>query len=248
MNPRAPIKLVAIAGGSGAGKTWLAEKLQAVLGERVARLSLDDFYLDRSDVPPAEREKIDFDDPCAMDWPCVERVLRDCRAGRPMFVPHYEFRTHTRRPKPEPWQPAPLVLMDGLWLLLLPVIRRRFDLRIFVDCPEELRLQRRLARDVRDRGRSEASVGRQFHLTVAPMHARYVARQSAWADMVVDQPIEDATVRALAELMWCLVVSDPRWMAPSRFVPGGDSRSPARLSVARRVRHPAELPEATVGV
>jgi len=247
MNLGTPSKLVALIGGSGAGKTWLAGKLQDVLGESLARLSLDDFYLDRSDLPPAERERINFDDPCAIDWPCVERVLRSCRAGSPVLAPRYDFTTHTRLPAPQLWQPAPLVLMDGLWLLLLPAIRSLFDLRIFLDCPEELRLQRRLARDVRERGRSEASLHRQFCLTVAPMHERYVVPQLAWADIIVGQPVEVATICELAFFLRNLVPADSRKSAPSGFLAGGDFRSAARSQVTLRTQHPAGLVEGTVG-
>jgi uridine kinase len=246
MSPWTPSKLIAITGGSGAGKTWLAGKLQDVLGESLARLSLDDFYLDRSDLPPAEREKINFDDPCAIDWPCVERLLRSCRARPPVLAPRYDFTTHTRLSAPQLWQPAPLVLVDGLWLLVRPAIRSLFDLRIFLDCPEELRLQRRLARDVRERGRSQASVRRQFCLTVAPMHERYVVPQLAWADIIVGQPVEVATICELAFFLRNLVVADSRRPAPSGFLAGGDFRSPAHFRVTLRTRHPAGWAEGTV--
>ena len=165
-----------------------------------------------------------------------------------MLVPRYDFTTHMRFSEPALWQPAPVVLVDGLWLLLLPTIRSLFDLRIFVDCPEELRLQRRLARDVSDRGRSAASVRRQFCLTVAPMHERYVARQSAWANVVVGQPVEEATALLLAEHMWSLVVSHSRWAAPSGFWASGVFRSPARFQAALRTQRPAGLAEGTIGV
>jgi uridine kinase len=163
-------------------------------------------------------------------------------------VPRYDFTKHTRLPEPKLWQPARLVLVEGLWLLLPPAIRSLFDLRIFIDCPEELRLQRRLARDVRDRGRSEASVRRQFCLTVAPMHERFVAPQSAWADMVLGQPVEEATICQLADCLRSLVVGDSRETAPSGFLAGGDFRSPARFQVTLRTQHPTGLVEGTVGV
>src|SRR6266446_4214469 len=149
MNNDAPSYLVAIVGGSGAGKTWLADHLQRILGESVARLSLDDFYLDRSHLSPTERETINFDQPQAIDWSEFERVLLDCRYGRTTGVPRYDFTLHKRFLELEVWQPKPLTLVDGLWPLHRPAIRRLFDCRIFIDCPERLRLCRRLARDVR---------------------------------------------------------------------------------------------------
>ncbi|HEY6167768.1 MAG TPA: uridine kinase [Verrucomicrobiae bacterium] len=208
MKNRHPVHLVAITGGSGAGKTWLAERLQTVLGDNAARLSLDNFYRDRSDLPPARREKINFDDPRAIDWPCVEQVLRQCRPGQVTPVPRYDFTTHTRLREPQLWEPKSLILMDGLWLLHRRSIRRLFALRIFIDCPEALRLRRRLDRDVCERGRSESSVRQQFQATVAPMHERFVAPQATHADVTLTQPVTGSAVHQLADRMWNLLLLD----------------------------------------
>src|SRR5689334_19413218 len=100
--------LVAIAGGSGAGKTWLAQKLQRILGNKAARLSLDDFYRDRSHLPLSRRAKLNFDHPRSIDWPSVKRALRDLRAGRPTQVPQYDFKTHCRRRQWRIMKPKPI--------------------------------------------------------------------------------------------------------------------------------------------
>src|SRR5438552_2923487 len=155
-------KLVAIVGGSGAGKTWLTDRLQKVFGEKSARLSLDDFYLDRSHLAAGQRAKINYDHPRAIDWPSVQQLLQDCRGGRICAVPRYDFKTHTRATFCQRWQPKPLILIEGLWLLLRPAIRRLFDFTIFIDCPARLRLHRRLTRDQIERGRDGASIRRQF--------------------------------------------------------------------------------------
>jgi len=199
MKSKSAIHLIAIVGGSGAGKTWLADRLQRALGPQACRLSLDNFYRDRSHLPPARREQINFDHPRAIDWPCLERVLKDCRAGRATHLPHYNFTSHTRLRTDQSWRPGPLIIVDGLWLLRRPAVRCLFDMRIFLDCPAELRLRRRLTRDARERGRNQASVRRQFQTTVAPMHGRYVAPQAAWADLVLKQPLQEAKVRQLAD-------------------------------------------------
>jgi uridine kinase len=183
---RAPL-LVAIVGGSGSGKTWLADKLQAALGRKAGRLSLDDFYLDRSSLPLAQRAKINFDHPRAIDWAGVERVLRDCRAGKPSQVPCYDFKTHARLRSTTLLRPTQVILVDGLWLLRSPSLRRRFGLRVFLECPASLRLRRRLARDVAARGRSRASVTSQFWKTVQPMHRKHVAPQACWANVILQQ-------------------------------------------------------------
>jgi uridine kinase len=188
---------VAIVGGSGAGKTWLAERLLAAFGRKALRLSLDDFYRDRSHVPPARRARVNFDDPRAIDWPTVERVLRDLRGGRPARVPVYDFATHCRLPQTKALLPKPVVLVDGLWLLRRRTVRRLFALTVFIQCPACLRLSRRLARDVRERGRTPISVRRQFRETVEPMHRRHVTPQARWADVVLDERSGPGAVRRL---------------------------------------------------
>jgi uridine kinase len=179
---------VAIVGGSGAGKGWLAERLQQCFGKNCALVSLDCFYRDRSHLPAGRRERINFDHPRAIDWPRVTQFLCDARAGRTTFVPQYDFKTHTRV-APQLWEPKPIVIFEGLWLLTKAAVRRQFDLSIFLDAPGWLRLRWRTERDVAERGRSTASVRRQFISQVGPMHVRHVAPQRSWADMVLKQRI-----------------------------------------------------------
>src|SRR5882757_2506429 len=113
-------KLVAITGGSGAGKTWLAGRLHNILGEKAGRLSLDSFYRDWSHLPPSRRDRVNFDDPEAIEWALVERALQDCAAGRPALVPRYDFSTHCRTNGLETTYPRPMMLVEGLWLLQRP--------------------------------------------------------------------------------------------------------------------------------
>lgn len=190
--------LVAIVGGSGAGKTWLAKKLQSALGPDAARLSLDDFYRDRSHLPPSRRAKLNFDHPRAIDWPHVKRTLRELRAGRAAGLPRYSFKDHCRLPGQHVLAPKPVVLMDGLWLLRRPALRRLFDIRIFINCPARARRGRRLARDLRSRGRTRAAVLDQLRNTVEPMHDRFVAPQQKWADIVLRHDFRDQDIRRLA--------------------------------------------------
>lgn len=204
--PHSP-RLVALVGGSGAGKSWLADRLQRALGTDVGRLSLDDFYYDRSHLPPKRRAHVNFDHPRAIDWRSVERALKGCRNGRTIRLPRYEFASHTRRPNPELWRPKPLILMEGLWLLRRPAVRRMFDLRIFVESPARLRFRRRLARDVAERGRSPAAVRRQFFQAVAPMHDRFVAPQARWADIRLRRPPNENEVRQLAAQLRALLTN-----------------------------------------
>ena len=189
--------LVAIVGGSGAGKTWLAEKLRNALSPDATLLALDDFYRDRSHLSADRRAKLNFDHPNAIDWPCFETVLRACRAGRTVRVPQYDFSTHRRRPDWRAFQPKPIILVEGLWLLRRKSLRRLFDWRIYVEAPTALRLRRRLLRDQKQRGRTPASVRTQFRQTVQPMHQRFVAPQARWANVVVRGTAKPPAIRAL---------------------------------------------------
>ena len=199
MTARRKSRLVALVGGSGAGKSWLAGEIQKAVGDGVDRLSQDDFYLDRSHLAPARREHVNYDHPRAIDWARLEKALNECRAGRVFRVPRYDFATHTRLPRSERRRPKPVTIVEGLWLLRRPSLRRLFDLRIFLDCPVRLRLVRRIARDAAERGRSRDSVQRQFWKTVAPMHDRHVAPQAGFADVVLRGSPGSAQVRQLAD-------------------------------------------------
>jgi uridine kinase len=197
MKSKAARLLVAIVGGSGAGKSWLADRLQANLGATAARLSLDDFYHDRSHLPSGTRARINFDHPRTIDWVRLEAVLRDCLAGRSTRVPRYDFKTHARLTRTRLLRPKRLIIVDGLWLLRRPALRRLFGLRIFIDCPAKVRLSRRLARDLLLRGRDKASIHRQFREQVEPMNAQYVVPQAQWADVILKAPIGQTEVAHL---------------------------------------------------
>jgi uridine kinase len=197
-------RLIAIIGGSGSGKTRLANQLQQLLGKGALQLSLDDFYRDRSGVPQNRRERINFDHPKAIDWPTVENTLLNFSRNRPAQVPCYDFATHARLPKCKLVKPKSIILVDGLWLLRRPSIRRIFDYTIFLDCPARTRLRRRLARDLQQRSRSAASVRRQFLQTVAPMHRKFITPQRRFASVILrcEPPATEITklAKAIASL------------------------------------------------
>jgi len=160
-------------------------------GENVTRLSLDDFYRDRSRLSDKRRSAINFDHPRAIDWKDVERVLAKFAAGGGVHIPKYDFTTHARAENGEFVKPKSLIIMDGLWLLRRPALRKLFSCRIFIHCPQHLRLLRRLGRDRVERGRDPANVRKQFLQQVVPMHDRFVAPQSRWANIVMKHPKEN---------------------------------------------------------
>jgi uridine kinase len=194
---RAPPILIAIVGGSGSGKTWLAGKLETALAPDAARLALDDFYRDRSHLSPLRRARINFDQPQAIDWVALEAALRALAEGHATRVPSYDFKTHSRNGA-SVLHSKPIILVDGLWLLRRRSLRHLFRLRIFIDCPTRIRLQRRLERDLSARGRTAASVRTQFRDTVEPMHHVYVVPQARYADIVVGGHCQARDVARLA--------------------------------------------------
>jgi uridine kinase len=194
---RRPV-LVAIVGGSGSGKSWLAQRLERALAPNAARLTQDDFYADRSHLSPARRARINFDHPRAIDWPALNRVLRRLAAGKTARVPAYDFTTHARLKASRLIPPKPIILLEGLWLLRRPDLRRMISLSIFLDCPAKRRLERRVSRDLQERGRTRASVLRQFQQMVEPMNERYVAPQARLADVVIRKTCGAEDVRRLA--------------------------------------------------
>ncbi len=190
--------LVAIVGGSGSGKSWLGVRLKRLLGRRTTRISLDDFYHDRSDLTPAQRCGINFDNPAAIDWPLFQHVLNDLSQGRSTRSPLYSFASHCRRAKWRTIKPNPIILVDGLWLLRAPSLRRYFHFTIFLRCCRKVRLQRRLERDMRSRSRTRESVLEQFRTTVQPMHRRFVEPQERWATIVLDESFSEQEIQQIA--------------------------------------------------
>jgi uridine kinase len=192
--------VIAIVGGSGAGKTWLANRLMQQFADSAMRLSLDDYYLDRSHLPAKRREKLNFDRPQAIDWEALAETLTHCRQGQlTLTVPRYDFVTHSRSAERASLQLKPVVMIDGLWLFHRADLRALFDLKIFIECPDDLRFCRRMERDVLERGRTADSVTEQFRKTVLPMHERHVQPQARWADEVICSPLTDADVLRLSQ-------------------------------------------------
>lgn len=191
------VRMIAIAGGSGSGKSYLARKLRERMPQDAVLLTLDDFYHDLSGLPEKERDVVNFDDPKAIDWKELERALDELMAGRQAVLPCYDFTTHTRKSEGQVVGPAKWIVLEGLWSLSDPSICQRAACKVFIDCPSELRLMRRIARDTQERGRTEESVRRQFREHVDPMHDRYVQPQGQCADVVLSADFSDVDVEVL---------------------------------------------------
>jgi uridine kinase len=178
--------LVGIAGGSGSGKSSLAAALEAALGpDRTARLAHDAYYRDRAAVPELDRSSLNYDVPDAFDQSLFLEHLQALGAGRPVAPPAYSFATHCRTGQLPVVAPRPIVLVEGILLLWDPAVRAALDLRIYLDAPERMRLERRLRRDVRERGRTTDGVLLQFAATVREAHRTYVEPTRTMADLVL---------------------------------------------------------------
>jgi uridine kinase len=179
-------KIIAIAGGSCSGKSTLARYLCDSLGAQNCRLVCQDDYYhdirDRGGVPT-----VDFDVPEALDFTLLRDNLLALKAGEPVALPRYDFTTHERREATEPQPPRPFIVVEGILLLDQPELREVFDHSFYMMCAPELRLSRRLARDIAERGRTREDVLRQFHTQVEPAHRTYVSPSQAHADLVIDQ-------------------------------------------------------------
>ena len=196
--PARRVTLVAIAGGSGSGKTWLADALRRRLRGSAALLSIDDFYRDLSHLTPARRARVNFDSPAAIDWRAFESALQAIADGDAPELPLYDFSRHTRAEKGRRWRPRRIVIVEGLWPWVRGRLRRLFALRLYRTADADLRLARRLHRDVRERGRQPADITRQWRTQVEPMYARHVAPQRHHAHAILDAKLKPAEIAAWA--------------------------------------------------
>lgn len=176
--------LIGLAGGSCAGKSVLARALASRFGEATV-VELDSYYLDRSGLTPADRELVNYDEPAAIEADLLIQHLRALAAGTPVLTPCYSFETHLRTGTARV-VPSAVVIVDGLFTLWWRELRECLDLKVFVDAPSEVRLARRIERDVATRGRAPESVLEQYRQTVQPMYERYVAPTRGYADIVVE--------------------------------------------------------------
>lgn len=192
--------LVGISGGSGSGKTTIARLVAAELG--AARLAFDTYYCDQSHLSPEQRAQVNYDHPDSLDVGLFTAHLDELAAGRPIDAPIYDFATHTRSAEIERVEPGEVVVVEGILLLAFPAICDRLDLRVFRDCPENVRFARRLRRDMAERGRTELSVYNQFERTVKPMHDEFVEPCRATADIVTefDEELHSAADRVIAAI------------------------------------------------
>lgn len=194
---------IAIAGGSGSGKTSLTRALVDVLSEqRCCVLDHDSYYRDLSHQPASVRTTTNFDHPSSLDNELLKSHVQTLLRGQAIERPCYDFASHTRRPETHRVEPRPVIICEGILLLAVPELRRSFDLRLFVDAPADVRALRRLQRDIVERGRTVQSVVSQYFSTVRPMHEQFVEPARRTADLVIDwQKTSVEQARAILKML-----------------------------------------------
>ena len=188
MVEQTPPLIIGIAGGSGSGKTTVAQSiLQRVGPERIAYLQHDEYYKDLSGLPPTQRAAINFDHPNSLETSMLVQHIEQLKQGQPVKVPIYDFSTHSRTDQTFTVNPRPVVLVEGILIFTEPVLRELFDVKIFVDTDPDLRFIRRLQRDISERGRLMETVVSQYLTTVRPMHLEFVEPSKRYADVIIPE-------------------------------------------------------------
>lgn len=177
--------LVGVAGGTASGKTSVAKKIVEALGGGAVLLDLDAYYRDLSDLPFEERRVFNFDHPDAFDFALLERQLDMLLEGRAVDKPTYSFTEHTRTAVTMRVKSAPVIVLEGILVLDRKQLRDRCQMKIYVDTDDDVRLIRRLTRDIKERGRTLDTVVEQYFKSVRPMHHGFIEPSKRFADMII---------------------------------------------------------------
>jgi len=185
---RQPPLVLGIAGGSGSGKSTIAQSvLEALPQGHAILLQQDHYYRSQSHLPEQERAAVNYDHPDALELDLLARHVDDLRTGQSIERPCYDFTTHDRAGVGLRVDPAPVIVVEGILVLADERLRARFDVKLFVDTDADIRLMRRIRRDLEHRGRSFAQVRRQYYETVRPMHMAFVEPSKRFADVIIPE-------------------------------------------------------------
>lgn len=180
--------VIGIAGGSGSGKTTVAQEILNRVGpSRIAYLPHDAYYRDLSGLPPVQRAEVNFDHPYSLENELLIQHVLQLRDYQPVELPVYDFSIHTRTEKTIAIKPQRVIMVEGILIYAEPELRKLFDIRIFVDTDSDLRFIRRLQRDITERGRTTESVMHQYLKTVRPMHLEFVEPSKRYADVIMPE-------------------------------------------------------------
>lgn len=179
---------IGIAGGTGSGKTTVSNAILNTIGRKnIAYLAHDSYYKDLRGLPAEQRRKVNFDHPNSLDTDLMTQHINTLRAGETVNIPIYDFRLHERLEESERCGAKPVILVEGILILALPQLRDLFDIKLFVDTDADVRLIRRIRRDITERGRTVESVINQYMETVRPMHLEFVEPSKRYADVIIPE-------------------------------------------------------------
>ena len=179
--------IIGIAGGAGSGKTTLVDRLREQFGDDISYLSHDSYYSQNHDLSLEERRALNYDHPSAFDTHRLIQDLQDLRAGKEIQCPVYDYTIYDRLDATRTVTPNKVIIVEGILIFENPALRDLFDIKIFVDTDADVRILRRILRDVKDRGRSLDSVMEQYLTTVKPMHEQFVEPSKRYADLIVPE-------------------------------------------------------------
>jgi uridine kinase len=180
--------VIGIAGGSGSGKTTVAQEiLQRVGPDRIAFLQHDAYYKDLSGLPPAQRAEVNFDHPNSLETELLISHVEKLKQGQPVEVPTYDFSHHSRTERTYTVRPRGVILVEGILIFVEAALRNICDVKIFVDTDSDIRFIRRLQRDIAERGRTTDTVIKQYLSTVRPMHLEFVEPSKRYADIIIPE-------------------------------------------------------------
>ena len=181
------VLVIGIAGGSGSGKTTLAKNISEYFADRISILRHDDYYKSQDSIPMEERVKTNYDHPHAFDTELLISHLDALRRGEDVDSPIYDYSIHTRSKETRHVKASSVILLEGILILENEDVRDRLDMKIFVDTDADVRIVRRILRDVQSRGRSLDSVTKQYLTTVKPMHEAFVEPSKRYADIIIPE-------------------------------------------------------------
>jgi uridine kinase len=193
--------VIGIAGGSGSGKTTIASAVVEGLHDRVVVIPHDAYYRHRPELALADRTRVNYDHPDSLETELLVRHLQALRAGETIARPVYDFARHLRSEETVAVVPARVIVVEGILVLAEPGLRETLDLKVFVDTDADLRLARRLQRDIAERGRTLESVIDQYFATVRPMHLEFVEPSRRRSDLIIPEGFNPAAVATVVELV-----------------------------------------------
>lgn len=181
------VMVIGIAGGTGSGKTTITKKLMQRFGDEVSVIYHDNYYKAHHDMPYEQRALLNYDHPDAFDTDMLIEAVKQLRCGREVFCPVYDYSIHDRTQETIAVMPTRVIIVEGILIFQSLELCRQMDIKIFVDTDADVRILRRIVRDVRDRGRSLESVVSQYLTTVKPMHEQFVEPSKRNADIIIPE-------------------------------------------------------------